>query len=164
MTRPKRPLAERFWEKVGIKSEDECWIWQAYKNNMGYGGFNISRKRGMILAHRYALVGLEKPEPPNNLVLHRCDNPACCNPKHLYLGNHFDNASDKVERNPDFRICNRKLYDEEVWLIRKLAKHLSYRKIAPMFKVTYSTIMRAVRENNYPTKGSYNNPNFTLIK
>lgn len=153
MPGPRLPTSERFWSKVDIKEDDECWYWKASKNPRGYGQFQLGRGKGEghVLAHRYALLG--EAVRDDTIVCHTCDHPACCNPNHLYAGTRFDNAQDKHERNPNARFMNRKLYSGEVWLIKRLSeKGVSQRKIAPMFKVTQSTIKRAINEPDYPTK------------
>jgi hypothetical protein len=100
-----------------------CWIWKKFKNNKGYGKSGL--KGNPILAHRLSYLTFVG-EIPNNLhVLHNCDNPACVNPKHLFLGNHQDNMNDKVNKNRQARLKgenNRssKLVQKEVNEIRTL--------------------------------------------
>ncbi len=90
-------LEERFWEKVDKKADGECWNWLASKNQEGYGQFKIDGK--MIKAHR-VVYELVNGKIENDLfVLHKCDNPMCCNPKHLYLGTQQDNMTDMVNNN-----------------------------------------------------------------
>ena len=82
----------RFFEKV--KEGDDCWEWAAKRNNKGYGMFGTNRKGHFKLAHRvsYELENGEIPE--GMMVLHRCDNPGCVNPQHLFLGTRTDNTRD----------------------------------------------------------------------
>lgn len=97
MAKPKIPLADRFWAKV-LKTES-CWLWQAQTNNKGYGVFmyyskTLRRASRQMYAHRCAWT-LTKGDIPEGLrVLHRCDNPPCCNPDHLFLGTQRDNMRD----------------------------------------------------------------------
>lgn len=93
----KRPLESRFWEKVNILDPESCWEWQSsIKPNNGYGVFGIDGR--MRLAHRVAFTLSVGDIPDDTQVLHRCDNPKCVNPAHLFLGTHLDNMRDKVRK------------------------------------------------------------------
>lgn len=84
----------RFWLKVDIKNEEDCWKWLGLvEKNVGYG---ISYYRGKTnRAHRTAyILTNEKPLSRNQIIRHKCDNKICCNPNHLELGSHFDNVRD----------------------------------------------------------------------
>jgi hypothetical protein len=90
----------RFWSKVVIKTPEECWEWQASKNCHGYGRFNLEgRAHGARGAHVVAWMLTHGPVPDGLCVLHRCDNPGCVNPNHLFLGTHTDNMRDMVNKN-----------------------------------------------------------------
>lgn len=66
----------RFWSKVKIKHRGQCWEWQAAKDRKGYGHFWYAGR--IVKAHRFAW-GLENGEIPTGMiVMHACDNPACC--------------------------------------------------------------------------------------
>lgn len=96
----KQDPEERFWSKVKILSEDECWEFQGCKNQDGYGIFNIDRhhlRSGG--AHRASWIFANKQEIPKGMkILHSCDNPPCCNPKHLRLGTQQENIEDMLLR------------------------------------------------------------------
>lgn len=95
----------RFWAKVDVKGNlDECWEWQASVNiKNGYGIFGINKKN--YSSHRIVWI-LENGQIPEDdsyfktlHVLHKCDNPSCCNPHHLFLGTQKDNMKDKSNKN-----------------------------------------------------------------
>jgi hypothetical protein len=73
-----------------------CWEWQKYRNPEGYGRINVDGK--ILLAHRTAFELFDRPIPEGMHVLHRCDNPVCCNPAHLFLGTVKDNMRDMFEK------------------------------------------------------------------
>jgi len=92
-------LAARLWAKVDRRSPDECWIWTAYLRPDGYGELGIPKIRKTILAHRAAWIVTNGPLPTKQgfhgaVVMHLCDNPACCNPLHLTVGTQKENIRD----------------------------------------------------------------------
>jgi len=86
---------ERFWGYVLKGKPNECWPWNRSITPKGYGKFSLWPK-GWVGAHRVALF--TKIGPYDGWALHSCDNPICCNPKHLYLGDHQRNMSDARTR------------------------------------------------------------------
>lgn len=87
-------LTERFFAKV--RKTNRCWIWVGHRTRDGYGYFSIRKQ--MILAHRYAWTYFHQEIPKELSVLHRCDNPPCVNPKHLFLGTQRDNMMDMIAK------------------------------------------------------------------
>lgn len=93
----------RFWAKVEVKDDDECWPWMALsKNHFGYGVMNIwvtPTKRQNVTASRIScFLAHGEPPQPRERALHSCDNPPCCNPKHLRWGSQKDNVADAIKR------------------------------------------------------------------
>lgn len=80
-----------FWIKV--KTSDGCWEWMAWRFWQGYGGFGLAGK--VIRAHRLAYVLTYGDILGDLEVLHKCNNPPCCRPDHLYLGTPKDNMRDR---------------------------------------------------------------------
>jgi hypothetical protein len=89
-----RSAADRFWSKV--EKSDECWKWTAGKHNAGYGVF--WEKGRFYKAHRWSWERERGPIPDGLNLLHKCDNPACVRPDHLFLGTQKDNVNDMVSK------------------------------------------------------------------
>lgn len=145
-----KTIEERFWGKVNIKSDNECWEWTAGGLPQGYGRILIQR-RG-ILTHRLAYELTHGPIPKGMCILHKCDNPPCCNPNHLFLGTYLDNNRDKSAKkriNPPYgtKEPNHKLTEKDVVKIRQLYKNGTYQKnIATQFNVSQHLISLIVRK------------------
>lgn len=87
------PLADRFWAKVDTSGD--CWIWTASVRN-GYGQFGTPE--GIQPAHRVAWTLANGDIPDGLIVCHRCDNPPCVRPDHLFLGTQLDNVRDMIDK------------------------------------------------------------------
>ena len=79
----KQDPALRFWEKVDILSEDDCWEWIAHRNESGYGTFHVTRSASPVRAHRFAYESLVGPIPAGLVLDHLCSVRHCVNPDHL---------------------------------------------------------------------------------
>lgn len=87
---------DRFAEKYRVNAQTGCWEWTAERNRKGYGIF--WRNASMTGAHRASYELHVGPIPDGLHVLHRCDNPPCVNPAHLFLGTNQDNVDDRQRK------------------------------------------------------------------
>lgn len=92
---------ERFFRHVDvILQDDSCWLWLGTRNRRsGYGRFRLNGR--LLAAHRVAWEFEFDPIPDGMNVLHRCDNPPCVRPSHLFLGTQQDNVDDMVAKGRD---------------------------------------------------------------
>lgn len=154
----KRTIEERFWSKVDIRGENECWNWTASTNKLfprrpiGYGTFGI-RKGKFIGAHRMAYI-LTYGNIGDKDVCHKCDNPLCCNPKHLFLGTALDNVRDMFNKGRSYRKGEESSYhvvnNDIVYEMRKLCESgYSRASVSVIFGVDPSTVSRIVRGESW---------------
>jgi len=140
-------LEERFWKKVNVRGDDECWIWVGHRDQKGYGRIRTdphSVGRGHIHAHRAAWELTNGPIPDGFCVCHHCDNPPCVNPKHLFLGTKKDNTQDSIAKDR-FTIGERngmaKLTQKQVDQIRVLLScGATQREVASWYGVSEANI------------------------
>jgi len=86
-----------FWSKVDRSGGcDACWQWVGKKDKRGYGKVCIGCKD--VLTHRLAYILTKGSIPKEMVICHTCDNPPCCNPKHLSAGTHKDNVADAIAK------------------------------------------------------------------
>lgn len=139
----------KFWSKVDIKGDDECWEWQGARFHKddpkrNYGAFRSNLKTP--LAHRVAWSLRNGRLPKDNLqILHSCDNPPCCNPNHLHEGTNVDNVQDAIRKGRRIR-SNFSLNDDQVKEIRNSKDSLSV--LAERFNTNTSTVSR-IKNNIY---------------
>jgi HNH endonuclease len=86
--------SDAFWSKVDRSGM--CWVWTAAKYFHGYGSYVIKQKR--YVAHRFSYALFNGEIPYGLLVCHKCDNPPCVNPDHLFLGTYQDNHDDMTRK------------------------------------------------------------------
>ena len=141
-------MEERFWSKVNIRGDDECWEWTTTsRHGFGYGMFWLHD--GMKKAHRVAWMLTNGPITDGGWVCHHCDNPPCCNPSHLYLGNRKTNAEDKSNRGRASMGGRRVLSDDDYTFIRMwIDLGYTQKEVADTHRITQSWVSRIV---NYVT-------------
>jgi len=142
---------ERFWSKVN-KTEG-CWNWTASLNTSGYGQSKLNGKN--VLAHRLSYV-MNHPNTINLLegrreicVCHKCDNPKCVNPAHLFLGSKADNMKDMVAKGR--MIGNVKLTEDDVREIRTqyATGGITLKKLAREYEVSLEGIHAIIRRRTW---------------
>lgn len=150
----KSKINSRFWPKVLIAGENECWNWTAARNEKGYGLCGVNgRTQG---AHRVSWMLNNGPIEDGMIVMHKCDNPSCVNPLHLSLGTHAQNTADAIakgrypqitvngiDRARGERNGQAKLSESEVNAIRQSKD--TGRLLASRFKVCETTIRNIKR-------------------
>lgn len=161
---------QRFWSKVDIRCDDECWPWIAGKDQDGYGTFRMVKPRRMcIRAHRIAYF-LRYGEDPWPLIVRHlvCDNPSCCNGAHLAKGTINDNNQDSVRKNrratgmkngrythPELVLRGTelqwtKLTEQEVLEIRRLYPLVqNYTHIGKMFSIHKTNVKHIVTRRTW---------------
>ena len=130
---------DRFWNKVRIAHPWECWEWLAYKDRDGYGKFYGAPAPRLVL-------GLSVGDPAH--ALHRCNNPGCVNPAHLYKGSHVQNMQDKAdagsfkgEKNHNAKVTREQVEDIREWYA---TGNISQKDLADEYGLTQATVSRIV--------------------
>lgn len=151
---PIMPIEQRLRSKVEINSVSGCWEWVGAKRR-GYGrltvGSRVDGSRRSVSAHRLSYELTCGEIPSGMYVCHRCDNPSCINPEHLFLGSLQDNIKDreKKRRNITFvgeELHNAKLTRKDVRDARweRTYRGTSFQKIADKYGVSKKTIQSAI--------------------
>ena len=158
------PLENRVGKKINKNGPSvkpklgSCWIWLASCDAHGYGqisgGKGPDGKRKMLKAHRVSWELNKGPIPCDLDVLHKCDNPPCANPKHLFVGEAVDNMKDAASKGRMPRGLahhNGKFTERQIRKIRRLLSRnkLTQSEIGQRFGVSRSTILAIKRKDNY---------------
>ena len=140
---------DRFHTRYEVKPNG-CWEWTGSKDKkMGYGTFWIKPKDW--LAHRASYL-IHKGDPASMCVCHSCDNPACVNPDHLWLGTRSDNNRDRDHKGRHVVLCGStngfaKLTESDVLAIR--ASTLSVKELSKRYKVSDENIRHVLARNTW---------------
>ena len=162
-----------FWSKVDVRRPDECWPWKGPPWNSGYGQFGLCRNNhpSNFKPSRIAYFLHYGEDPAPLFVLHRCDNPPCCNGKHLFKGTQKDNIEDMYSKGREFRTIGdasgsrrhpervpkgeanglAKLTSSQVRLIRWLHESGVYlhRELGEMFGVSKVQVTRIINRKQW---------------
>jgi hypothetical protein len=146
-------MKEFFCKRINIKDIDSCWVWTGIKNQKGYG--RIRRNKIWYSSHRVSWELYFGEIPDDMLVLHKCDNPSCVNPDHLFLGTNQDNMDDKVskgrqsrlyfERNPASRLS----YKDVLEIRRLYGLGVSQTTLSRMFLSTQANVSSIILCKNW---------------
>ncbi len=157
---PKANTINDIWRRVDKSAgENNCWPYQGAKSHFGHGAFSI--KERPFQAHRVAYEATHGPIPPGLWVLHMCDNPPCCNPKHLKLGTPKQNTHDMITKGrakwgvipaqKGSKNKAAKLTEKQVIEMRKLhvQEIVSLIRLRDIFNVSYSTVVRIISRESW---------------
>lgn len=151
----KRPsLKQRLYKKVNkngpliLLKLGKCWIWTGSLDSWGYGQIYYKYKR--FQTHRLSFKIKYGEIPRGMLICHKCDNPACIRPKHLFLGTAKDNIQDCIKKNRR-GLEQTKLSKKDILIIRKLYKTKKYyqKEIAEMFEMSISQISNIINRRSW---------------
>ncbi len=156
MTKHGLTLEERFWLYVDRKSDVDCWNWMGGKDGFGYGMLNIGIGYSKSYrSHRYSWVLFNGKIPIELSVLHKCDNPSCVNPNHLFLGTDADNAHDRDRKGRQISHCGEqhgcsKLTNKDVLEIRNLRKQgVSYPIMQSIFNMSRTQLWKIITRRSW---------------
>jgi hypothetical protein len=140
------PIVDRFWAKVRKADGDACWEWTGATKPQGYGVMGVGKRgTGVIRVTRFSYELHFGPFDKELFVLHKCDNPRCVRPDHLFLGTARDNIRDAMAKGrwkpPRGR---RKLSDDQVREIRREFRPGMAKSMAQNYGVTERTIHNVV--------------------
>jgi len=138
---------ERYRSRIDVRGPEECWPWLAGTNENGYGSLRFAGKSE--LSHRVAFF-IEHGRWPEPCGLHSCDNPPCCNPKHLWEGSRTENAADRASKGRN-GLRAKKLHPGEAAQARKLRKVYGFtiQSIADAYGLDYAAMWKLLNNKTY---------------
>lgn len=143
---PRTDLATRFWSYVNksgpiiVPELGPCWIWtKSARSSQGHGGVWDGKR--WTHAHRVAYTLANGPIPPGMEVCHRCDNPPCCRPDHLFLGSHLENMADMQAKRRKKRISA----DTEQRAVTLIGEGQTYDQVIASLGIGRTTLKRILQ-------------------
>jgi hypothetical protein len=137
------------FDKKYIEAKNGCWIWTGHKIKGGYGQIGY----GGELVHRFSYTRFKGKIPEGMCVCHSCDNPACVNPEHLWLGTTQENNQDKIDKGRQIRgekIGTSKLKEFQIKeIIEKLSNGEKIIKIANDYNVSKGSILHIKNKRSW---------------
>lgn len=140
-------LEDRFFSRFK-KLENGCWQWQAHADKDGYGVLPGDKRN--VRAHRFSYEHHFGPIPEGMSVCHKCDNPGCVNPDHLFIGSAKDNAQDALSKRRHYigaKNGRSKITEDQARFI--ISSNMNDPSLAAMFGVHRSTINKIKRSSTW---------------
>jgi len=159
---PSESAKEKFMRFVSIpKDKTKYWIWTGCANKQGYGyfGYKHQDKVRIRMAHRVSYGISNGNTPSDKYILHKCDNPRCVNPSHLWVGDQMDNVHDMIAKGrarfakPGTANFNAKLSAKDIKYIRRVYAlgKFTQAKLAEMFGVAQAHVSAICLKKSWAT-------------
>jgi len=142
---------KRFWSRVEMSGPDDCWNWVAGKTSAGYG--HLRAERRWFYAHRVSYQLTFGEIPDRAVICHRCDNPGCVNPSHLFAGSQLDNMEDR-DRKGRSPLSIHPAKAAEI-ITRLMTEDISQSELARQYGIDPSTISRWASRQKGKAAGRY---------
>jgi hypothetical protein len=146
-------LAQRFQSQISTDNSRGCWEWTGKAFRNGYGCFYVAGK--YCLAHRVAYALTFGEVDPSVVVCHRCDNPPCVNPDHLFAGSARDNVQDKCSKGRQFRAIGSKCGNAKLaeWQVMDMRRERDtgalYRDLALKYGISMKQVSKIITREQW---------------